>query len=112
VDDKVSGNDLFFGSSAAYNPSQLKFKHIVNGNPDSVYFRVDTLDHYFNIAFPTAHRTDTVTMQLAGKPQDILLFQTSLIGQCCPRLVLSSVSFNGVVVYTADTGPKVAILME
>ena len=112
VVDKTTNQDLFFGAGAPYKISQLVMHHILNGIADSVFLRVDSVNHSFNIFVPPAHRTDTLTMNIANKPQDILLFNTSMIGDCCPRLVLSSVSFDGNVVYVTMDGSKVVVLAK
>jgi len=82
------------------------------GKPDSDFVRVDTLNHILNVAVTPLHAIDTVMMQITGKTQDVLLFETSTIGQCCPRLVLNSVLYNGSEVYTLAKGPSVAILLK
>lgn len=110
--DKVSGQDLFFGSQAPYKIAQLKLYHLVNGNPDTVLMRVDTINHYFNINIAPVHNVDTVTMQIANKTLDIFLFKTTIIGKCCSRLVFNSVLYNGNVVYTPANGPNVVVLTK
>ncbi len=110
VVDKTTNQDLFFGGP--YKVNQLKMHHIVNGKPDTVFLRVDTLNRLFNIFVIPNHRVDTVTMQVADKPQDILLFNTSTTGGCCPFLILSSVTFNGTVVYTHANGSDVVALRK
>ena len=112
VVDKTSNQDLFFGPGAPYKTSQLVMWHIVNGKPDSVNLRVDTADHFFNVFLPPNHHIDTVTMKVANKPTDTLLFHTGNTGGCCSRLVLLSVSFNGNTVYTTMDGSKVVVLAD
>jgi hypothetical protein len=112
VIDKTTNQDLFFGAGAPYKISRLVMHHIINGIADSVILRVDSVNHSFNVFVPPAHRTDTVTMNIANKPQDILLFNTAMIGDCCPRLVLSSVSFDGNIVYVTMDGSKVVVLAK
>jgi hypothetical protein len=104
--------NLFFGAGAPYKISQLVMRHIVNGVPDSVFLRVDSVNHSFNVFVAPNHRTDTVTMNIANKPRDILLFNTSMIGDCCPRLILSSVAFDGNIVYVTSDGSKVVVLAK
>ncbi|MFI5138515.1 MAG: hypothetical protein ACHQIM_11880 [Sphingobacteriales bacterium] len=110
VVDKTNKQDLFFGSGAPYKISQLVMRHIVNGVPDTALLRVDTINHIFNVLVPPSHTVDTVTMQIAGLPKDVLLFETATVGKCCPRLMLNSVLYNGAVVFTAANGPQVAVL--
>ncbi|HEY8780467.1 MAG TPA: hypothetical protein VIM16_02540 [Mucilaginibacter sp.] len=112
VVDKATGQDLFFSSPAPYTVAQLKIRHLENGKPDTVFLRIDSLDHYFNILIPTIHNVDTVTMQIATKPQDTLLFETAIVGKCCPRLVLNSVLYDGTVVYTSSNNANVAVLSK
>jgi hypothetical protein len=110
VVDKVTSQDLFFGSAAPYKINQLVIHQVVNGVQDTVFLRVDTVNHIFNIAVAPNHPVDTVTMQVANKPQDILLFETATVDKCCPRLVLNSVLFNGATVYTMANGPSIVVL--
>src|SRR6185312_2089277 len=109
VVDKTTGKDLFFGAGAAYMPSQLKFQQINNGLADSLHLRIDAGNQFFNIAVMPHRMTDTVTMNISGKPQDTLLFKI-ITHPCCGGLSLGSVLFNGEVVYTAQNGPTVAVL--
>jgi hypothetical protein len=116
--DKTTGHDLFFGGGAPYKLSQLKFSHILNGQPDTVFLMTDTLDRFFNIRIPPSqgpvlHYVDTVTMQIANKPQDVFLFNTKdIVGPCSITRELASVSFDGKVVYTQANGPQVAVLTK
>jgi len=110
--DKTTGEDLFFAASPKYKIGQLKFRHIINGKPDSVFLRVDSAGKKFNIFMPPSGPVDTVTMQVADKPQDLLLFKTGKTPGCCSFLVLNSVTYNGNVVYTRASGPDVAILTK
>jgi hypothetical protein len=110
VVDESSGADLFFGSNPPYKFTDLKVFHIINGAPNALTVTVDTAAQHFNIAVAPYHATDTVTMQIAAKPQDILLFKTAQVGVCCTQLVLSSVLFDGNVVYTSSGGPGVVVL--
>ena len=112
VVDKTSSRDLFFGAGARYKVSQLKMRHIVNGIPDSAYFQTDTVNHFFIVFVSTAHHVDTVTMQIANLPQDVLLFNTSVIGDCCKYLTLGSVLYNGATVFTAANGPNIVVLTK
>jgi hypothetical protein len=118
VVDKTTGTDLFFGAGAIYTPSQLKFSHILNGQPDTVYLMTNTADRFFNIRILPAHGAvvhyaDTVTMQIANKPQDVFLFNTKdIISPCYTTRVLVSVEFNGKVIFTPENGPNVAVLMK
>lgn len=114
VVDKITKQDLFFGSGAKYTASQIKFYHIINGKADStsfVFFN-DTTAHHFFLGVGPTHNTDTVTMKIADLPSDTFLFNTGSIGVCCPRLVLNSVLFNGVIVYTYANGPAVVTLTK
>jgi hypothetical protein len=110
--DKTTNEDLFFGSSAMYDLNQIKFKHLINGKPDTTYLRIDTLNHSFNLDVPTIHSVDTVTMQITNLPTDILLFNTETPGKCCPITTLVSILFNGVVVYNKSDGDKIALLKQ
>jgi len=112
VVDKTTQQDLFFGSGAPYKISQLVMRHIVDGVADTALLRVDTINHVFDVLVPPYHNVDTITMQIAGLPQDVLLFETATIGKCCPRLVLNSVLYNGAVVFTAANGPQVVVLKK
>lgn len=112
VVDKTTSQDLFFGAQARYKPSQLKMFHIVNGKADSAAVRRDTVNHFFNVFITPAHGVDTVTMQVPGLTQDILLFKTENTAGCCPRLILSSVIFNGQTVYTSAVGANVVVLYK
>jgi len=112
VVDKTTGQNLFFGSAPAYKISQLKMRLLVNGTADSAILRVDSANQSFNIAVIPNHATDTVTMQVAGLPQDMLLFNIATVGQCCPRQILNSVLYNGATVYTAANGPAIATLAK
>ncbi|WP_295792072.1 hypothetical protein [Mucilaginibacter sp.] len=110
--DKTTGEDLFFAPSPKFKIGQLKLRHIINGKPDSVFLRVDSAGRKFNIFVPPSGPIDTVTMQVADKPQDLLLFKTGKTPGCCSFLVLSSVTYNGNVVYTRASGPDVAVLTK
>jgi hypothetical protein len=112
VVDKTTNLDLFFGSSANYKISDLKMYHVINGKPDSIILNVDSVDRYFRIFVIPEHMVDTVTMQIANKPQDVLLFTNAVTGGCCSRQYLSSVSFNGTVVYTNANGPSIIVLAK
>ena len=114
VVDKITQQDLFFGSSAKYTPSQIKFYHIINGKPDSVsyVFFTDTTAHHFFLGIGPTSTTDTVLMKIADLTTDTFLFNTGTSGNCCPRLVLNSVLFNGTVVYTYANGPTIVTLSK
>lgn len=111
VVDKVTGKDLFFGSAAQYTPGQLKVHHILNGLPDTAFLHIDTLNQVFNIRINAVHEVDTVTMNIADKPQDILLFKRITSGGCCSTTYLSSVTYNGMVVYTKNPGPEAVVVL-
>ncbi|MEO6633216.1 MAG: hypothetical protein ABIN13_15880 [Mucilaginibacter sp.] len=110
--DKTTGEDLFFAAAPKYKIGQLKLRHIVNGKADSVFLRVDSAGKKFNIFVPPSGPVDTVTMQVADKPQDLFLFKTGKTPGCCSFLVLNSVSYNGGVVYTHANGPDVVVLTK
>jgi len=110
--DKTTGEDLFFASTPKYKIGQLKLRHIINGKPDSVFLRVDSAGKKFNIFVSPSGPIDTVTMQVADKPQDLLLFKTGKTPGCCSFLLLNSVTYNGNIVYTRENGPDVAILTK
>jgi len=112
VVDKTTGEDLFFAATPKYKLSQLKLRHIINGKPDSVFLRVDSAGKKFNIFVPPTGPVDTITMQVADKPQDKLLFKTGKTPGCCPVLVLNSVSYNGTLVYTHASGPALVLLAK
>jgi hypothetical protein len=112
VVDKTTGNDLFFGAGAPYKISQLVMHHLVNGKPDSVFMRVDTASHSFYIFDAPNHPIDTVTMNIASLPQDIITFNTTVTGGCCPFLVLNSISYDGTVVFTNKDAPHVVVLQK
>jgi hypothetical protein len=111
VVDKATGKDLFFGSAAQYATSQLKVHHILNGHIDTAYLHIDNLNKDFNVRINTVHQVDTVTVNIADKPQDILLFKSTTTGGCCSTTYLSSVTFNGTVVYTQKQGPDVVAIL-
>jgi len=112
VVDKATGKDLFFGSAAQYATNQLKVHHILNGHIDTAYLHIDSLNKDFNVHINTVHQVDTVTMNIADKPQDILLFKSTNTGGCCSITYLNSVTYNGIVVYTQKQGPQVAAVLE
>ena len=74
--------------------------------------RVDSVGKKFNIFVGPSGPVDTVTMQVADKPQDLLLFKTGKTPGCCSFLVLNSVTYNGNVVYTHASGPDVVLLAK
>lgn len=110
--DKTTGEDLFFAAAPKYKINQLKLRHIINGKADSVFLRVDSAAKKFNVFVGPSGPVDTVTMQLADKPQDILLFKTGKTPGCCSVVVLNSVSYNGTVVYTRASGPDLVLLAK
>ena len=112
VVDKTTGQDLFFGSKAKYSFSQLKMHYIINGKPDTAFLRVDTINQKFNIFISFGNTVDTATMQVADKPQDLLLFKIAKTGGCCSFPFLNSVTFNGTVVYTHEHGPDVVVFSK
>lgn len=111
VVDKTTSKDLFFGNAALYKTSQLKVHHILNGHPDTAFLRIDSLNQVFNVWINAVHQVDTVTMNIADKPQDILLFKRITSGGCCSTTYLSSVTYNGMVVYTQKPGPEVVAVL-
>jgi hypothetical protein len=111
VVDKTTGQDLFFGSTAKYTTSQLRVHHIINGHSDTAFLHIDTPNHYFNVGIIPANQVDTVTMDIADKPQDVLLFKTTTTGGCCSATYLSSVTYNGIVVYTPKQGPTIVAVL-
>lgn len=111
VVDKTTSQDLFFGSSAIYSTTQLKVHHILNGHIDTAYLHIDSLNKDFNVRINAVHQVDTVTMNIADKPQDILLFKRTTTGGCCSTTYLSSVTYNGTVVYTQKNGPEVIAVL-
>ena len=108
--DKTTGQDLFWGGP--YKASQLKMKHIINGVADSAILRADTTTRLFTVLIVPVHAVDTVTMQVANKPIDILLFKTGTTGGCCPVMVLNSVTYNGALVYTRQSTPQIMVLAK
>jgi len=112
VVDKTSGADLFFGATAKYDTSQLKVHHIVNGHPDTAFLRIDAVNQKFNVRITANHEVDTVTMNIADTPQDILLFKRKTTGGCCSSTYLSSITFDGVVVYQQGTDPQVTAVLK
>jgi len=112
VVDKNTGNDLFFGAGAPYKFSQLSMHHLVNGKPDTVIITEESNPDSFYAFINTVHMVDTVTMNIGNLPQDILLFNTATVGDCCPNLVLNSISFDGNVVYTNTNGPSLVTLQK
>ena len=110
--DKTTGEDLFFAAAPKYKIGQLRLRHIVNGKADSVFLRVDSAGKKFNIFVGPNGPVDTVTMQVADKPQDMLLFKTGKTPGCCSVVVLNSVSYNGAMVYTRAGGPDVVIFTK
>jgi len=86
--------------------------HLVNGKPDSVFMRVDTAGHSFYVFVSPIHPIDTVTMNIASLPQDMILFNTAITGGCCPNLVLNSISYDGTVVFTDKDTPHVVVLQK
>lgn len=112
VVDKTTGQDLFFGASAPYKYKQLVMHHIINGKADTAYLHIDTLNRYFNIFVDPGHLVDTVTLNVADKPQDKLLFFTAFTGGCCSYMYLNSVTYNGQVVFNKGDGAKVVVLAK
>ncbi|MBB3056114.1 hypothetical protein [Mucilaginibacter gotjawali] len=112
VVDKTTGDNLFYGAGAPYKYSQLVMHHLVNGKPDSVVLRPDSTFNSFYMYINTVHNVDTVTMQIANLPQDIILFNTSNTGGCCSFLMLNSISYNGNVVFTSANGPNLVTLQK
>ncbi|MES2113260.1 MAG: hypothetical protein V4577_31200 [Bacteroidota bacterium] len=112
VVDKTTGADLFFGAAAKYDTSRLKVHHIVNGQPDTAFLHIDAANQKFNVRITANHEVDTVTMNIADKPQDILLFKRKTSSGCCSSTYLSSVTFNGVIVYQQGTNPDVVAVLE
>lgn len=110
--DKVTGNNLFFGSQAKYKPGDLHFVHLVNGQEVSVFLRTDTVANDFNIATPVYNTADTITMQIGNLPKDEILFEMAVVGKCCPMIELAKVLFNGDVVYTSANATAVALLKK
>jgi hypothetical protein len=112
VFDKTTGKNLFFGPGASYKPSQLVMMQLVNGKPDSARLFVDTANESFQVYVQPTHTVDTVTMNKANKPQDVLLFKTGTTGGCYPQLDLVSVTYDGTVVYTTPDGTKIVSLQK
>jgi hypothetical protein len=112
VVDRTTGNDLFFGASAKYDTSQLKVHHIMNGHPDTAYLHIDAVNQKFNVRIMANHEIDTVTMNIADKPQDILLFKRVIGTGCCSTSYVSSITFNGTVVYRQGDAPQVVAVLE
>ena len=112
VFDKATGKNLFFGPGAPYKPSQLVMMQLVNGKPDSARLFADTANQSFRVYVVPNHTVDTVTMNIANKPQDALLFKTGTTEGCCPQLELVSVTYDGTVVYTTPDGPKIVSLSK
>jgi len=110
--DKTTGDDLFFAAVPKYKISQLKFHSIINGKPDTAFLSVDSLDKKFTIFITNKGPVDTVTMQVADKPQDILLFTAGKTAGCCSVPFLSSVVYNGTTVFTHENGPGIVILTK
>lgn|GEM_PF-1046231 len=113
---KTTGNNLFYGSSAQYQLSQLSVHHILNGKPDTALFRADTTTQSFVVSVvPTQRKAvmlDTITMKIANLPADTLLFNTGITSGCCPLLLLNSISYDGTVVYTHTDGVKLVVLKK
>lgn len=112
VVDKTTRKDLFFGAAAKYDVSQLKVHHIINGHPDTAFLHIDTVNQKFNVRITANSQVDTVTMNIADKPQDVLLFKRTTTSGCCSATYLSSVTFNGTVVYQQHSGPEVVAVLE
>lgn len=106
--DNNTGQDLFFGSQAKYNVSQIHVYHVVNGKPDTAYLMVNSADEYFNLNVPPIHTIDTIQFQIASQSPDIFLFYTSSPNPCCPLIKrLDRVSFDGAIVYPSSGNPTI-----
>jgi len=101
--DNGTGQNLFFGSQAKYNLSQIHVHHIIDGRPDTAYLIVDSVNQDFNLNIATVHNVDTIQFQIASQTPDIFLFYTSSPNRCCPLIKkLDRVSFDNVAVYPAS----------
>ncbi len=113
---KTTGNNLFYGTTPQYQLSQLSIHHILNGKPDSVYFRTDTATQSFVVyVVPTQRKAvmiDTVVMKIANLPTDTILFNTGVTSGCCPFLLVNSISYDGTVVYNHSDGVKLVVLQK
>ena len=108
VIDKASGQDLFFGAAAKYEPSQLKVKHLLNGNLDTAFLHIDATNKLFNVAITSnTSLTDTVLMNIADQPRDTILFRKSVTTGCYQTNYVSSITFDGKVVFPYS-GPEAA----
>ncbi|HVW98502.1 MAG TPA: hypothetical protein VHA56_21225 [Mucilaginibacter sp.] len=112
VVDKATNTDLFFNDPAEYAISDLKMHQLINGHPDTVFLSVDTENKRFNVRVNPVGQIDTVIMKVGNKSQDTLLFSIATTKGCCSTTYLNTVSYNGVVVYTHDKGPEVAVLAK
>jgi len=109
---KTTGNNFFYGTSAQYKTTQLAMHHLINGKADTVTFNADTAKQGFEVFLTPAHRSDTVTMNIASLPQDNFIFQTGTTETCCPSLVINYVLYDGTIVYNQQDGNKVVVLQK
>lgn len=107
---KTTGDNLFYGASAQYTTSQLAMHHIVNGKTDTITFNADANRQGFEVLLTPVHATDTVTMNIAGLPQDTFIFHTGNTETCCPTPVINYVTYDGTIVYYQQDGNKVVVL--
>jgi len=111
VVDKNTQQDLFFGTTARYNTSQLKVHHLLNGVLDTAFLRIDTAGHRLNVSI-TSNRnvTDTVLMNIADQPRDTILFKKTATVGCYPTTYVSAITFDGKLVFSPQSSSTLAIL--
>lgn len=97
----TSGQNLWFGSTAIFNPDSVLFIHIksdiFNEKPDTLLFIVDREKRNIQLTFPETNSvTRTIQMHLNTKEIDVLTYSTDLVQEECGTVkAVMVVKYNG-----------------
>jgi hypothetical protein len=88
-----SNQDLLFGPSATYKPSNLSIKSSLFA--ENIPFSIDSTDKNNKLIMVSVSVSQTLTFQLADLPQDVLTIDTKYRNAgCCGELHISRLQLN------------------
>ena len=106
--DPVTKQDLLFGPQAKYNVNQLTIKHVAHGLLDSlpVTIKVDSAKNIFSVKLHYQTDMDTLSIQVGSLKPRRLYLNTDILPGCCARVIITSATYNGALIFRAPVDPK------
>ncbi len=106
--DQATKQDLFFGPGAKYNTAMLRIRHIEHGRVDSVpaELKIDTASHLLNFKLLYQNDVDTIAIQVGTQKPQVLYLGTGILNSCCTKVIVTTATFNGALIFKAPDDPK------